>query len=277
MPEAHNPVGRRPSNEATLKHTELLGGFDYLRADYTKQTFPRHSHEEYLVGVIEDGVHDVWCKGEWWHASKDVVATFSPDEAHHGGLGDADAWRQTIFYFPQNIVREAMDCADSTYSFHQPFKHSPEIAARLVMLRSLLETNSDRLFLEQEVLETVGQVFESLSDAETEVRTIGKKELGEVHSFIHDNIQGTFDISTLAGLSGFTKRQFMSRFQKQFHMAPYQYVMQTRVRRAREMLQNGASITDAAFEAGFSDQSHLTRNFRAIYGVTPARYFQQET
>lgn len=53
--------------------------------------------------------------------------------------------------------------------------------------------------------------------------------------------------------------------------------MQARVRRARDMLQKGANIADAAFEAGFSDQSHLTRNFRAIYGVTPARYFQKET
>lgn len=276
MPDTHAPAGRRPRNEATLKHTDLLGGFDHLRADYTKQTFPRHSHEEYLVGVIEEGVHDVWCKGEWWHASKDVVATFSPDEAHHGGLGDANAWRQTIFYFPQDIVREAMDCADSTYSFHQPFIHSPVIAERLTNLRSLLETGSDRLLLEQEVLETVGQVFGTLSDAKTKERAIGSKELDEVRDYIQDNIQGTFDISTLADLSGFTKRQFMSRFQKLFHMAPYQYVMLARVRRAREMLQKGASIADAAFEAGFSDQSHLTRNFRAIYGVTPARYLQQK-
>lgn len=214
MPDTTTPAGRRPKNDATLKHTDLLGGFDYLRADYTKQAFPRHSHEEYLVGVIEDGVHDVWCKGEWWQASKNVVATFSPDEAHHGGLGDADAWRQTIFYFPREIVSEAMDCEDSTYSFHHPFEHSPEIAARLINLRSLLESGADRLLLEQEVLQSVGQVFETLSDARTAERVVGEKELAEVRAYIHDNIQGTFDISTLADLSGFTKRQFMSRFQK---------------------------------------------------------------
>ncbi|MDU8929250.1 AraC family transcriptional regulator [Alisedimentitalea sp. MJ-SS2] len=277
MPDTHAPAGRRPRNEATLKHTDLLGGFDYLRADYTEQTFPRHSHEEYLVGVIEDGVHDVWCKGEWWHASKNVVATFSPDEAHHGGLGDTDAWRQTIFYFPREIVSVAMDCADSTYSFHQPFKHSPETAARLLKLRRLLESGSDRLLLEQEVLQSVGQVFETMSNAVDEEKATGENELAEVRTFIHDNIQGAFDISTLADLSGFTKRQFMSRFQKKFHMAPYQYVMQARVRRARDMLQKGSSIADAVFQAGFSDQSHLTRNFRAIYGVTPARYIRQAT
>ena len=165
------PAGRPPRNDATLKHTDLLGGFDYLYADYTKQTFPRHSHEEYLVGVIEDGVHDVWCRGEWWHASKNVIATLSPEETHHGGLGDADAWQQTIFYLPHEVVREAMDDPNSSYSFHQPFKHSPEIAGKLINLRSLLESNTERLLLEQEVLQTVGSVFETLSDAKVTENT----------------------------------------------------------------------------------------------------------
>lgn len=58
MSKNPTPAGRRPRNDATLKHTDLLGGFDYLRADYTKQTFLRHSHEEYLVGVrVNGGMH----------------------------------------------------------------------------------------------------------------------------------------------------------------------------------------------------------------------------
>jgi AraC family transcriptional regulator, chemosensory pili system protein ChpD len=131
--------------------------------------------------------------------------------------------------------------------------------------------------LEQEVLQTVGQVFETLSDARTEERVVGERELVEVRAYIQDNIQGTFDILTLADLPGFTKRQFMPRFRKKIHMAPYQYAMQARVRRARDILQDATSIADALFEAGFSDQSHLTRDIRATYGLTPAWYIRQKT
>ena len=62
MPEKPPSVGRPARNQATLKHTHVLGVFDYLKADYSEQTFPRYSHEGYLIGVIEDGVHDVWCQ-----------------------------------------------------------------------------------------------------------------------------------------------------------------------------------------------------------------------
>jgi hypothetical protein len=60
-----------------------------------------------------------------------------------------------------------MDCADSTFSFDKPFKHSPEIAARLLNLRTFLQHGSDRYLRKQEVLKTVGQVFETLTDAQS--------------------------------------------------------------------------------------------------------------
>ncbi len=43
---------------------------------------------------------------------------------------------------------------------------------------------------------------------------------------------------------------------------------------ARQLLAVGESVTDAAVAVGFFDQSHLTRHFRRIVGVTPGRYRQ---
>ena len=279
MPTKLVTAGRPPRNEATLRHTPFLGGFDYLTADYAHQTFPRHAHEEYLVGVIESGVHDVWCQGDWWHASKDVVATFSPDEIHHGGAGHEDGWRQTIFYFSKELVSEVLGSSRVSeirnYRFHAPFQHSPGVAACLIRLRSLLDSGADKLLVEQEIFRTLETVFEQLSDADDLPGQEVNEELSGIREHIEDNIHESFDIASLAELAGFSKRQFMSRFQKQFRIAPYQYVMLAKVRRARDLLRIGGNIAEAAYGAGFSDQSHLTRNFRAIFGVTPARYLQQ--
>lgn len=275
MSETANKVGRRPKNDAILKHTNLLGGFDYLRADYKKQTFPRHSHEEYLIGVIENGIHDVWCRGEWWHASSNVVATFSPDEAHHGGLGDAEAWQQTIFYFPEKLVAEALDDYGGTIKFNQPFHHSPALARRLVRLRHMLESGDDQLLVEQEVLTAILETGKTKAEHESDRQSQGAQELMTVRSFIHDNIDQSFNISTLADIAGLSKRQFMNRFQRYFQIAPYQYVMQARVQKVRDALKHGTGLAEASYVAGFTDQSHMTRNFRSIYGVTPARYVQE--
>jgi AraC-like DNA-binding protein len=44
----------------------------------------------------------------------------------------------------------------------------------------------------------------------------------------------------------------------------------TRLRRAADALQRGRSLADAAHEAGFADQAHLTRQMREMMGLTPA-------
>jgi AraC-like DNA-binding protein len=47
------------------------------------------------------------------------------------------------------------------------------------------------------------------------------------------------------------------------------------VRYARTLLIDGVPAAQAALEAGFFDQSHLSRHFKSIYGVTPGRYLRE--
>jgi len=60
-------------------------------------------------------------------------------------------------------------------------------------------------------------------------------------------------------------------------MTPHAYQLQVRVRRAKALLLAGHPIAQAATEAGFWDQSHLTRHFKRTIGVTPARYIADLT
>jgi AraC-like DNA-binding protein len=55
-------------------------------------------------------------------------------------------------------------------------------------------------------------------------------------------------------------------------ITPHAYLVQRRVRLARGLLAAGRTPAQAAAEAGFADQSHLTRAFLRQLGVTPGRY-----
>ena len=57
-------------------------------------------------------------------------------------------------------------------------------------------------------------------------------------------------------------------------ITPHAYLIQSRARLARAMLASGLPIADAAAEAGFADQSHLTRAFARQFGITPGRSTQ---
>jgi AraC-like DNA-binding protein len=50
------------------------------------------------------------------------------------------------------------------------------------------------------------------------------------------------------------------------------YLNQLRVRQARRLLDRGVPPAQAAAEAGFADQAHLTRHFKRTMGVPPGAY-----
>ena len=62
------------------------------------------------------------------------------------------------------------------------------------------------------------------------------------------------------------------RFRARYGLPPYMYLELVRVNRAREMLRRGEPISRVAFDTGFSDQSHLNRHFKRLFGFTPAKF-----
>jgi AraC-like DNA-binding protein len=79
-------------------------------------------------------------------------------------------------------------------------------------------------------------------------------------------------LSELARLAGVSRFQLVRGFAREVGTTPYAYLVQRRVRLAARLLARGRSIAEAAIDAGFADQSHLTRAFVRQLGVTPGRY-----
>jgi AraC-like DNA-binding protein len=55
-------------------------------------------------------------------------------------------------------------------------------------------------------------------------------------------------------------------------MPPHAWLMQQRIARARALLQDGCLPLEVATQLGFADQSHLSRQFKQVYGVGPGAY-----
>ena len=79
-------------------------------------------------------------------------------------------------------------------------------------------------------------------------------------------------MNDLARLARLSKGSLIASFKARFGLSPGRYLIQVRVDEAKHLLTGGTDIADVASAVGFADQSDLTRHFRAILGVTPARY-----
>lgn len=77
------------------------------------------------------------------------------------------------------------------------------------------------------------------------------------------------EISSELGLSQW---HFSRQFRKTTGQSPYQFLLRSRVDRARHLLERGHAISDVAAITGFTDQSHMHRHFRRILGTTPGNF-----
>jgi len=65
---------------------------------------------------------------------------------------------------------------------------------------------------------------------------------------------------------------FNGRFKATFRLTPHQYIVEARIKQARILLESGMPLSEVAYTCGFSDQSHLSRVFKRLVDVSPARY-----
>ncbi len=70
--------------------------------------------------------------------------------------------------------------------------------------------------------------------------------------------------------SGLSHRAFIDRFRREVGLPPKQFARARRLARATEALAAHGSLADVALRAGYADQSHMTREFAEMAGVTPS-------
>lgn len=100
--------------------------------------------------------------------------------------------------------------------------------------------------------------------------------IGEAISHLEANYQEPIDLDRLAAIAHMSKRNFMRSFSAAMGSSPIAHLIQLRVNRAASLLRRtDQSVTDIAFQVGFSDSNYFTRQFRKLLGVTPREYRQQ--
>jgi len=99
--------------------------------------------------------------------------------------------------------------------------------------------------------------------------------LNRVLDFIGQNYAKEMRLWELARIAGMSPHYFCGLFKKTTGLSPHQYSLRCRIDRAKEFLRSPQyTIIQVAKATGFLDQSHFTKVFHRIVGVTPTRFRQ---
>jgi AraC family transcriptional regulator len=103
-----------------------------------------------------------------------------------------------------------------------------------------------------------------------------KHKLQQAIDYIHANLDQKLTLEAIAQQLNMSVYHFCDLFKQSVGIAPYKYVLQQRVERAKLLLKDEErAIVDIALECGFANQTHLNKHFRKFTGTTPKGYRNQ--
>jgi len=101
-------------------------------------------------------------------------------------------------------------------------------------------------------------------------------QMARVNDYIRANFAGTMRIGELAAVAQLSASYFCQAFRRSFGESPYAHIVRRRIERAQEMiLLTEMPLAEIALACGLADQSHLTRQFRRIVGISPGVWRRQ--
>ena len=246
----------------------------------TAHAFPRHSHDRFGVGVIVSGGHRSASGRGLVEARANDAIMVNPGEVHDGSPLDerGRAWRM-LYFEPSmlvTVVSELTGAATREIELTQPVAHDPvlkRLFERLFAAAVEAPCVPDDLMREEALLELLGHLARVHATRST--RSSSADALGPIaraKARIDDDPSVPLTLADLAADAGMSRFQLLRSFAHEMGLPPHAYRMQRRVVLARQWIAQGSTLADAAAAAGFADQSHMTRAFVRLLGVTPANY-----
>jgi AraC-like DNA-binding protein len=235
--------------------------------------FPRHSHDQFGVGVIASGGQRSWSGVGTVRASAGDVIMVNPGEMHDGAPldGAVREWR-IIYLDPAVVACEADEEFVGPAEIVRPVARDPLLAWRLTELfDSLIAGHSDPLEREENLLRSMICLFRRHGMAKFMSRGSSPSVTRAIKR-IDSAPESHVSLAELAALSGVSRFQLLRGFSREVGITPHAYMIQRRVLLAQRFLAGGQTAAQAAIQAGFSDQSHMTRAFVRQVGVTPGCY-----
>ncbi|MDB5818804.1 MAG: transcriptional regulator, AraC family, partial [Rhizobacter sp.] len=198
----------------------------------------------------------------------------NPGLVHEGRSAGAGGGRSRMFYPSAAVVARALDLEpERCPSFDRHVLDDNDLFHRFQILHQGSQATGDLLERETRTLMFLRTLFGRHANAPPERRPAAQQRtVSLVKQMLHDCCGEPLSIANLAFEADVSETQVIRSFSAAEGLPPHAYLVALRVERAKHLIRGGLSLTDVADQAGFSDQSHMSRQFKRLTSLTPGQF-----
>lgn len=254
-----------------LKQSEVLPFVEMRQASLSTASYHAHSHDEFSFGVIDSGFADYHNLKQQHRIGAGDTVTINPADIHSCNPMLAD-WSYRMLFINTHWVgqlQSEMSGIDSVdyLPFSNILNRCPQAYQQFQVLFSSLLNEPNPLVAESLLIQYLQHYF-----SVKQSKTINSENILRVKELISDQLNINHSLNDLAKESGLNRYQLIRSFKKNYGLSPHAYQLDERIKQAKTLLKAGHSLIDTSHLLGFSDQSHLQRNFKKRLAITPKQY-----
>jgi AraC-like DNA-binding protein len=254
----------------SLRFGASADGVTRAEAHFSIGGFEPHRHDTYAIGITTGGVQTFRYRGAHRVCLPGQLHILHPDEAHDGAPGTAAGFRYRILYVEPALLHQALDGCELPFVADPVQDPTPATRALASLLDDIDEPISD--LSRVEIATIVADTLRSLSGRPQRRVSIDLAAVHIVRDYLDAHPTDQTRAHTLERLAGIDRFSIARHFRHAFGTSPDRYRTIRRLALARSAIERGQPLAVAAAQAGFADQSHMTRQFKRTYGLTPARW-----
>ena len=243
-------------------------GITALSASITDFTYKKHSHKEYALGVTLRGIQHYNLDGSLQLSYQNGVMLFNPEQAHDGMAHDEAGLDYVMLYIEPQLLLEVIEKKDIV-RFSTPIVYDYRLEQRILSLSNAILSEKDE--------DLCSELLLSLADGliQTNLSTDNKKDnalIRKAKDMLHTNLGNVPKLDEICKELDLSKFQFIRLFKANTGITPYQYFLNCKIERAKQLIEKNGDIYSAVAECGFVDLTHLNKHFKSVYGTTAFEY-----
>ena len=247
------------------------------------KTIITHAHREgHLVFYVDGDVAQVTCGSTTCKVNEKSAAAVSPWEPHNFDIKPNCEMICLVLYIKPMWFLENSVSAENALKFGRPdLRLTPEMLQYVNRLTTLLLENEEQENFDQLLFSLTKESYNlSWADTKSDCKMRAYTRFSDFRvrrslRLIQEKIGEDMDLEMekLARCVGLSRPHFFKLFKQSMGVTPNVYMNTLRSERAIEdLLHTEKTVTDIAFDLGFSSQASFTRFFSSNVGIAPSEY-----